>query len=296
MVSVAGVSAAVCGRRADFATGGGGTAAVARGAGAAATFGAAIFGGGGAASRGGDAFDATGRGGAGAGGGGVSAGVLTDAFGGTGFGGTGRGGGGTAVREASRGEVEAVLGDAICGFGGATFCVAGERTFGVLARGVGGAGGAGAVVRGAGALALGSDRAGFALTGLPAAGRGVGGGKSGGAGGRAPGLAAGRRATCGAGGGGVLTAAAGGALRRVVGRAGRGAGRAPESPGGSDNCERGGSAGGGNRLLFGAGTRGLFVLRSRPGNVGGGPSLSRTDRSTMTLGRLEPGEYTVICC
>ena len=59
--------------------------------------------------------------------------------------------------------------------------------------------------------------------------------------------------------------------------------------GGRLKVERGGVAGGGNSVEPGLGLGAARVVRSNPSRVGTGPSLSRALRSTMTLGRLEPG-------
>jgi len=65
-----------------------------------------------------------------------------------------------------------------------------------------------------------------------------------------------------------------------------------EKPFGKDNFDRGGSDGGGNKPARAAGAVDDRPERSMPGSVGWGPSLSKTLRSTITLGRLEPEENT----
>ena len=72
--------------------------------------------------------------------------------------------------------------------------------------------------------------------------------------------------------------------------------RREANPFGKDNCDRGGSTGGGKSPPFDADASGGRPERSIPGKVGSGPSLSNTLRSTMTLGRLEPGGKTKYCC
>ncbi len=57
-----------------------------------------------------------------------------------------------------------------------------------------------------------------------------------------------------------------------------------------------GCDGGGNKPPLLVGISGVRPERNIPGKVGSGPSLSRTLRSTITLGRLEPVGKTYSCC
>ncbi|MDA0664527.1 MAG: hypothetical protein O3B08_17060, partial [Proteobacteria bacterium] len=76
----------------------------------------------------------------------------------------------------------------------------------------------------------------------------------------------------------------------TVGRDGTLRGARPE---GRLSVDCGGVSGGGNSDDSGrADGCAPRCDRSMSGKVGSGPSLSRTLRSTMTLGRLVPGEYT----
>lgn len=167
----------------------------------------------------------------------------------------------------------------------------------------GGGGTAGAATFGGGAIfgtsGMGGDT-GFATDGCGGgAGLAFGRGATGVCGGAGSGIffaiCAGGIDVSGGGGGGVrgrgvaMGGAGGGVDRRGAGRV-RGVDRLA-SPCGSDNCDFGATAGGGNRPLLSAGAVVVGVRppdRSMPGKVGSGPSLSRTLRSTMTLGRLDP--------
>lgn len=100
-------------------------------------------------------------------------------------------------------------------------------------------------------------------------------------------LGSGVAATLGLGVATTFGAGAGGRARAVAGFGGCALG---SNPGGRLKVDRGGVAGGGNSAKPGLRSGAGRAVRNIPGSVGSGPSLSRTLRSTMTLGRLEPGE------
>jgi hypothetical protein len=131
--------------------------------------------------------------------------------------------------------------------------------------------------------------------------RGAGGGVSFGVSGTA-GISAGGSGGAVAGRGGTLASLSGiagiagieegggGGVAGVLGAAGVCLAIRPE---GRLSVDCGGEDGGGSREDCGEdGVVPSRGDRSRLGSVGSGPSLSRTLRSTMTLGRLLPGAYT----
>jgi hypothetical protein len=69
------------------------------------------------------------------------------------------------------------------------------------------------------------------------------------------------------------------------------------NPFGRDSCDLGGAAGGASSASLVVGARdGVRPVRNIPGRVGSGPSFSRTLKSTITLGRLDPCGNTKYCC
>ncbi len=220
------------------------------------------------------------------------------------------GGGGTA-------RLNFVVADVFGAGGGAAFLTAGGgtafATLGGLALGSAGAAGMTGGFGGGGATrAVAFGTAGFGRGGATTVRFGTGGGVAGfdagrifcgagfatlGEGGttvfRGLGIAAtvGRLTgvTVGLGGGGAFALCTGLAVRDV-------------NPCGKVSCDFGGCAGGGSSppvtlgVAVAAGAVGPRPERSIPGNVGSGPSFSSTPKSTITLGRLEPGGKTYCCC
>ena len=220
--------------------------------------------------------------------------VLGAAFGGDGTLGLGLAMPGTALRGdggtrgvTGGGGTAAGLGGLALGAAGVAIAVLGAGGVGFATIGTAGLGGTGARFGGG---AFGIARAALVAAG----GLGVGGAIFGGgiAFGRAVafGASAAEEGRFGCGGGAML--GRGGVVLKAVCRDGRGGAPREAKLRGSESCDRGGSDGGGSKPPFDAGATGARPDRSIPGRVGCGPSLSNTLKSTMTLGRLEPGGNT----
>lgn len=179
----------------------------------------------------------------------------------------------------------AMPGTALRGDGGTRGVTGGGGTavgLGGLVLGAAGLGGTDARFGGGGAFGI--SRAALVAAG----GLGVGGAIFGD--GIAFGAGAAEEGRFGCGGGAML--GRGGVVLKAVCRDGRGGAPREAKLRGSESCDRGGSDGGGSKPPFDAGATGARPDRSIPGRVGCGPSLSNTLKSTMTLGRLEPGGNT----